>query len=100
MANFWVILDRQENQSSMTRGNEGENQLPYRSLGSTKMAPQRPRESESKARWSGNIENAKVVLIEASTAAEARLNIQQLFPALAANACVSVEENKFLESAA
>ncbi len=99
MANFWVIYERQENQASWTRGNPSEGEPPGRSVASTKVAAQRPREAETKARWSGQPELAKIVLVEAGSAAEARQNVQALFPGSTAQATVSIEENKFLEPA-
>ncbi len=99
MANFWVIMDRTEGNPREAVKADSANVGVPREIGSTKLAAQRPREAETKARWSGAPETARVILVEAGSAAEARQNIQALFPTWTTQATVSIEENKFLEPA-
>ncbi len=89
MANFFVIYERQENEGKEVAG---------QTLGLTKVLPAKVRTSETAGRWSGSPELAKIVLVEAATALEARNNVAAMFPGSATTAMVSVAEGSFVES--
>lgn len=95
MAFTGFIVLRRENGSGAVGGPSPE----ARSLGLVKVVAPKVRVSETSARWSGTVEDAKVVMVETTgTALEARTNVLAMFPGYATNSVCSISEGNFIES--
>ena len=73
MAVFWVVFNRREQ--------AGKQQASQKFEGVT-IAPQKTATSETDGAFSGQLEDACVIKVEASTAKEAALGVQHFYPGL------------------
>ena len=91
MTNYFAVFDRQQNGANL-------NPSLNEPSASAKLLPYHIGESSSVPFYSGNIENARVVKLEASSVAIAQQAVRQMFGDSISGTPVIVEEAAFKES--
>lgn len=90
MANYFAVYNRRQQASAEP--------AERKTLGTAKVLPYQKGESSSVPEWSGQVEDALICKLEASSLAEAQNAMYGLFPGVITGTPVIVTEAQFKES--